>query len=174
MAFTKKSNVSASSMDTPLGLSMSKDQVVSTSIDGEEAVNNGECMRLCNKMRCATCGSYCDGCERVMCSKHDVKQLNPPLLLDDDDEPRTMRSMCEGCLKKSNARISSGLSRVVYRCKISIIGKRKKSELAVLELVEPVLGVEQVARNQGSPDTFFSIDAGVDYLVFVHAHSEVF
>jgi hypothetical protein len=44
--------------------------------------------------------------------------------------------------------------------------------LAARVLVEQVVGVEQVARNQSSSDCF-SIDAGVDHLVFAHAEAEV-
>jgi hypothetical protein len=39
-------------------------------------------------------------------------------------------------------------------------------------LVEPVVGVEQVAGNQSSSDTLF-IDAGVDHLILARAEVEV-
>jgi hypothetical protein len=57
---------------------------------------------------------------------------------------------------------------------VTLRGKKGSSlKLEPLVLVEPVVGVEQVAGNQSSPDCI-SVDARVDHLVFAHAQAEVF
>jgi hypothetical protein len=46
-------------------------------------------------------------------------------------------------------------------------------KLCLQEMIIPNFGIQHVKGNQSSLDAFCSVDAGVDHLVLVHAHSEV-